>query len=371
MPSVNFTLREEEIAHQVNLNRFSTGVVRRIIALLNKVDAELAAALQVALDSLPADSFTVERLEMLLGSVRAINLRAYEAVGRQLTAELRDLAMYEANYQRQLFESVIPAQVIAQVGIAQTPVEQVYGAALARPFQGRLLSEWSTSIEADRMGRIRDAIRMGYVEGQTIQQMVQRVRGTRARGYGDGIIEIDRRNAEAVVRTAIGHTAGFVRDRFYEDNTDLIKAVVWTSTLDSRTTETCRLRDGKQYAPLTHRPIGHSYPWLGGPGKAHWQCRSTSVPVTKSFRELGIDIDDLPPAERASMDGQVPAETTYAQWIKRQPAARQDDILGPTRGALMRRGGLTLEKFATDKGRWLSLDELRERDAAAFRKAGL
>ena len=108
-------------------------------------------------------------------------------------------------------------------------------------------------------------------------------------------------------------------------------------TLDSRTTETCRLRDGKQYSPITHRPIGHSYPWLGGPGKAHWQCRSTSVPVTKSFKELGIDIDELPPAERASMDGQVPAETTYAQWIKRQPAARQDQILGPVRGALMRR----------------------------------
>lgn len=93
--------------------------------------------------------------------------------------------------------------------------------------------------------------------------------------------------------------------------------------------------------------------------------------MTKSFRDLGIDIDELSPGTRASMDGQVPADTTYGQWLKRQSAARQDDVLGPTRGALFRRGGLTIDKFADERGRELTLAELRERDAEAFSRAGL
>jgi hypothetical protein len=71
------------------------------------------------------------------------------------------------------------------------------------------------------------------------------------------------------------------------------------------------------------------------------------------------------------MDGQVPADVSYGDWLKKQSAARQDDIVGPTRGALMRRGGLQMDRFYNDKGRFLSLDELRKRDASAFTAAGL
>lgn len=369
--TANELLQDAEIAHAVGLQGYASGVVRRIIALLNRTDADLAAQLRIALESLPAESFTVERLEFLLGSVRALNAQAYAAVGQELTAEMRALADYEAGFQLQMFNAAIPQQILAQVAVAGVNVERAYAAALARPMQGRLLSEWAQSLEAERAARIRDAIRIGYVESQTISQIVQRVRGTRAKGYSDGIIEIDRRNAEAVVRTAVSHTAGVVRDRFLEANDDLVKAVVWTATLDSRTTHICRLRDGKQYTNIGHRPIGHSYPWLGGPGRAHWRCRSVGVPVLKSFRELGLDIAELAPGTRASMDGQVPAETTYGQWLRRQSAARQDEVLGPTRGALLRRGELPIERFADSKGRELTLAELRERDAEAFARAGL
>lgn len=368
MPTTNEAIRDAEIGHQVNLARYSNGVVRKMIALLNRTDADLAAALTSALERVDvASAFSVERLESLLQSVRSINAAAYQAIGQSLTAEMRALVGYEAGFQLQLFGNTMPRLV----SIAEVGVDQVYGAAMARPFQGRLLSEWSQGMEAGRMARIRDAVRIGFVENQTNSEIVKRLRGTRANGYADGLLEIDRRNAEAVVRTAVSHTAGFTRDKFYEANSDIIKAVVWTSTLDTRTTEICQLRDGQQYTMGTYRPVGHSYPWLGGPGRAHWGCRSTSVPVTKSFRELGLDIDELPLSTRASMDGQVAEETTYGDWLKRQPAARQDQILGPARGALMRDGGLTIDRFANDKGKWYTLDELRAIDRSAFKAAGL
>jgi hypothetical protein len=369
--TANEQLLDAQIGHQVDLQRYANGVVRRLIGVLNRADADLAAQLTAVLESLPPESFTVDRLEALLLSVRRVNLAAYQQIERELTAELRALADYEAGFQRDLFESVIPPQIQARIAIVPVSVEQVYTAAFAQPFRGRLLREWAAGIEADRMVRIRDAVRLAYVENQPTAKLVQRIRGTRAKGYSDGIIEIDRRHAEAVARTAISHVAAVTNDRFMAANADLVKALSWLSTLDSRTSEMCRIRDGLQYTAKAHRPIGHSVPWLGGPGRLHWCCRSTSTPVVKSWRELGIDMDEMSPGTRASMDGQVPADMSYGAWLKKQSAARQDDILGPSRGALLRKGGLEMERFYNDKGRYLSLDELRERDAAAFKRAGL
>jgi hypothetical protein len=367
--SANELLLDAEIAHQVDLQKYSNGVVRRMIGILNKADTDLFVQLMLALDEVGPDSFTVERLDAMLASVRALNARAYQQVGAELTEEMRDLVEYEGGFQLQLFRQALPVQI----SLSSVSAEVVYAAAMARPFQGRLLREWASSIEADRMARIRDTVRIGYVEGLPTPEIVRRVRGTRARAYEDGIIQIDRRNAEAVVRTAISHTAGTTRDRFYEANGDLIKALNWASTLDGRTSEICRLRDGKHYHPQTHAPIGHKLPYLGGPGRAHWQCRSSGVPVLKSWKELGAaaDVEQFSQTTRASLDGQVPADMTYGQWLKKQSAAMQDRVLGPTRGALFRRGGIELERFANDKGQWLTLDQLRERDAAAFATAGL
>lgn len=371
MPSANERLADAAVSHAIDLTRFSNGAVRRMIALLNRADSDLFSQLLAALERAPQSAAQIERIDSLLASVRDINARAYEALRSGLEAELRDLAAYEADYQLQLFQSVIPAPVQVKFAVAAVSPEQVYAGALSRPMQGRLMKEWAASIEADKMLRIRDALRIGFVEGETIDQMVRRIRGTRARGYSDGLIELDRRHAEAVVRTATSHVAGFTRDRFLDANADLIASVSWTSTLDGRTTSECRIRDGLRYTTTDHKPVGHKVPWKSGPGRNHWACRSTSTPNLRSWRELGIDMDELPASTRASMDGQIPEDQTYGQWLKKQSAARQDEILGPTRGKLMRAGKLSMDRFHDDKGKFLTLDQLRARDAEAFKRAGV
>jgi len=370
--TVNELLADAVVSHAVDLQQYGTGVVRRLVSLLNRVDADLAAALTDALQRLPLGEFNVDRLEALLLSVRQINARAYDVIGRDLTEELRKLTEYEAGHQFELFRAVIPPQVVTSVGVASVNVEQVYAAAMARPFQGVLLRESLKGLEEGKARVIRDQVRMGYVQQEPIQKIVQRLRGTRAKNYEDGLWQRPRRDLEAVVRTAISHTAGYTRDRFMESNRDLVKAQVWNSTLDTRTSEICRVRDGKKYETVSpYKPIGHKLPWLGGPGRAHWNCRSASVPVTKSWRELGIDLPELTPSARASMDGTVPADQTFGQWLKKQSASRQDQVLGPTRGALFRRGGLEIEQFYSERGQYLTLEQLRERDAVAFVKAGV
>jgi SPP1 gp7 family putative phage head morphogenesis protein len=354
--TVNEALLDSEVGHQIDLNRYSNGVVRRMLALLNRVDPDLMAQLQAALERLPKESYTVQRLDSLLASVRELNGKAYEQFTAGLGAELKSLTDYEAGYQYQLFDDLLPARI----SIASVAVDQVHAAAMARPFQGRLLKEWAGSLESGRMQRIRDAVRIGFVENQTVAQIVQRIRGSRALGYADGLLQIDRRHAEAVVRTAIQHTANYARDSFYSSNAELIKGLRWVATLDSRTSPICRARDGKVYS-LKNGPRP----------PAHWNCRSVMTPVLKSWRELGINADEIPPGTRASMDGQVPGDLTYEQWLKRQSTARQNEVLGVTKAKLFRDGGLKLDRFVNNQGHVYTLDELRVRDAAAFAKAGL
>jgi SPP1 gp7 family putative phage head morphogenesis protein len=94
-------------------------------------------------------------------------------------------------------------------------------------------------------------------------------------------------------------------------------------------------------------------------------CRSTTCPVVKSWRELGIDIDEAPAGTRASMNGQVPEKTTYNDWLKGQPAKVQDDILGPGRGKLFRDGTHSVSNFVDRKtGRHYTLKELAVDDGA-------
>lgn len=372
MPPVNETLADAAIDHAVDLQRYSNHVVARMIAVLNRTDAALFTDLIAALERMPPESFTVDRLENLLYSVRALNRAAFEALGRELTTELRELTEYEGEFQSSLWKKALPGEVVAQVGIAPISAEQVYAAAMSRPFQGVLLRGVLADLEAGRAKKVRETIAQGYVSNETTDQIVRKLRGTRALRYEDGIFNRSRQDTEAVVRTAISHTAAFTRARFYEGNAKVLKAVGWLSTLDSRTSPMCRIRDGLRYSLEGHKPIGHSIPWGAGPGALHWCCRSTSVPIVKSWKEMtGADVEEFSPATRASMDGQIPADQTYGEWLKKQSAARQDEILGPSRGALLRKGGLSMDSFYNDKGKYLSLAEMRQRDSAAFAKAGV
>lgn len=362
MPTVNEALQDAQISHAVDLQQYTNGVVRRIVALLNRADASLSAALSEALSRLDPDSFTVARLETLLTSVRQINAQAYAQVQAELEGDLRDLADYEAGWQFDLFERVLPEPVKVRYPLVRITAEQVYAATMARPFQGRLLREWAQGLDEGRMRTIREAVRQGFVQGQTVDQIVRAIRGSRAEQYADGLLNRSRNDLVTIVHTAIGHTAAVARENFYSANSVIVKAEKWTSTLDTKTSEPCRIRDNLRYEAGTHKPIGHKVPWLQGPGRIHMRCRSTSTPVTKSWRELGIPVDEMSPGERASMDGQVPADTTYAEWLQRQSYERQEQVLGVDRARMMQEGA-TLDTFYDSRGRWLTLDELRERDS--------
>lgn len=56
--------------------------------------------------------------------------------------------------------------------------------------------------------------------------------------------------------------------------------------------------------------------------------------------------------------------------LREKSAEFQDDVLGPTRGKLFREG-MTLDRFVDESGKEYTLKQLREKDSALFKRAGI
>ncbi|WP_157802023.1 minor capsid protein [Brevirhabdus pacifica] len=347
---MNDDIADAQIAHSIGLQRLSTATVRKIVARLRRSEGRILARL--ARDDLSALSRA--RQERLLKDLEAIleTVKA-DTLGR-LTIDLEALAEYEVEYQLDLFENVAPVRL----DFVRPPSSQIVAVVNSRPFQGRFLREWFDEIETGAYRRLRNTIRGGIVEGRTTDQMIREIRGTAAQGYKDGILNRTRRDVEVVVRTAVAHTAQAARTDLYARNSALIKAVQWTSTLDGRTSAICRARDNKVF-PVDSGPRPPAHP----------SCRSSVVPVLKSWREMGLK--GLPESTRASMNGQVPADQTYSTWLRKQSVAFQNEVLGVKKATLFRRGSVDLDRFVDRAGNELTLDELRKRESEAWTKAGL
>jgi SPP1 gp7 family putative phage head morphogenesis protein len=229
------------------------------------------------------------------------------------------------------------------------------GGKLLKPF----IDDWSSN----EVKRVSGAIRQGVFEGKTTSQILQLVRGTRAGKFNDGILAVSNRNAEAVVRTAVQHVSSIARNETWKANADIVDGVVWTSTLDGRTSAQCRSLDGQVF-PVDKGPRP----------PIHIRCRSTTTP------KLAEKFDFLSEGGTRSTRGpngvsSTSANETYYAWLKKQPAQFQNDAIGPTRAALLRDGGLSAERFSElNLGRNfepLTLDQMRAIEPNAFIQAGI
>jgi SPP1 gp7 family putative phage head morphogenesis protein len=354
--ALNDDILDAELRHSIGLHRLATGIIGRIITLLDSMDADLYDIIRKRDPFATTGQWSFKRIKLLLEDVRQINKEAYQLVNKELSKQLKDLAVYEAGFQLELFDNVIPIRL----RFRQPTTEQLHAAVTENPFEGALLKEWVAGMEDGRYTRLRNAIRISFAGGETIDQMIRRVRGTASAKFKDGVLDISRRSAETLTRTAVNHVAVAARQLIYESNSSMIKGIQWVSTLDLRTTPICRARDGKVF-PVNEGPRP----------PAHLNCRSTTVPVVKSWKELGIDIEEAPEGTRASMNGQVAAKLTYGDWLRKQSVQTQDEVMGIAKATLFRKGGLDMDRFVDQTGRAYTLDELRTRESEAWTRAGL
>jgi hypothetical protein len=417
MATANDLFQDRLIRRAVDLLAFDSDLSARVIEALNTSERAVVAKIRESFDEL---------LE-LAGADRAPGMAATDAELRQLNAilaeisEVRRLSLAGSSLlvRETLTQLVIDEVAFTQAAFAESVAiegvtldpptrARVRAITFGTPFgQGpgspvRTSSQWFASLERRDIQRIQGAIQAGFIEGDTIGGIVRRVRGSRALGGVDGVTEITRRQVRRLVRTTVNHFSNTVREEMFAVNPDFMMALVWTSVLDGRTSSICQSRDGK----FTNAP-GQEFPpqfqnkkRLQPPDArppAHPNCRSVMVAAldpdgivgkrpfvmdTRTRPQREVDFRKTARREDKSIQqvraewardrvGTVPAQTNYQDWLSRQSAKFQDEVLGPTRGKLFRGGGLTVDKFVDNTGRRLTLDDLREVNAGAFEQAGV
>lgn len=107
--------------------------------------------------------------------------------------------------------------------------DMVYAVAMAQHFQGQLLSEWADNLESDRLARIVNAVRRGYLAGDTVETIARSVRSHANKDYRDGALQMSRANAASIAKTAVNHLAATARNSFTSANSDIVKGKQWLS----------------------------------------------------------------------------------------------------------------------------------------------
>lgn len=364
--TVNDTIVNETIRHSTQLERLRAGEAKRVARLLDDSLSDLMSKLRSRLRRIKTRGFDtgVQSTKALrdLGGIIDTQLRtALRAVSQTTAANMNKLAISESQWAKATTERAFPISVQLN---APSPV-LLRTLVSENPFHGRVLKQWYTDLSVSSRKAARAALTTGLVQGETISQLSKRMQTA---------LNVTKRHATAITRTAVNHVTTRAREATFAENSDVIKAVRYIATLDARTTDICASLDGREF------PIGE-----GPRPPQHFLCRSDIVAVTKSWKELGIKglgevkagtraSNSIPPSEhkritrlpkaekaklKAQMSGQVPATQTYNSWLRNQPVALQNEALGVRRAQLFRNGTITNVRDLVDQsGRSLTLDEL-------------
>lgn len=314
-------------------------------------------------------TFKQQRLRALFKLTDTIIDEHYGKIAKTHQSSLIDLADLESSKTVDLVNGKIGTALLT-AGVPEATLKALVNDDIV---QGRPAQYWWEQQGVRLQGEFRRVIRQGVFAGDTLGQLKQRVRGTRANRFQDGLMTIESHKAEALIRTSVQSVVLAARHETLRANDDVLTGEEALVTLDNRTSEICMGRsgfawdfEGKPLNRQTNIPFPGPPPW-------HFNCRTVMVPVLKSWEQLqreakqdttlGKKLDRLESkigkGTQASMDGQVAADLTYHQWLKQQSPEQQQEILGMGRWKLWKEGEINLTDLVYQNGRPLTLAQLR------------
>jgi len=394
--------------HQIDLERLKEGDARRLRQLLREADGAMVEALRRRLDSFGETGTAAARkqksLKKLLDAILQLRRDQWRAIQKDVLDNVRDFAKAEAIIQAELLQSSMAVDTFE----ANRLTNPVVTAMLGDTWRGKTTEAHLRDTINSDLRRLRDTITIGITDGLSRDEILRSVTGTRV---FPGITNQSFNMLKAINASAINFITNKVREGTWQEN-DVVTGLIWRAILDGVTTRICSARDGKG-VPFT-KDFPKNIPLLkpsNARPPAHFNCRSqmeavinplrvvpphrtavtstASTPARRSnFRKTakakeGDNWRNLSERQRrrrirqAANDwaekniGYVSPDTNYGDWLGRQSAAFQDDVLGPTRGALFRRGDLPIDKFVNRHGKTLTLAELRNKYPDAFAKANI
>jgi hypothetical protein len=228
--------------------------------------------------------------------------------------------------------------------------------------EGARTSLWKNRTQKKMLDRVMDSMRVSLASGESMDQAITAVLGGTVDGVQTtGVTASARRDMDALISTSIAAVATQARLLTFQKNSDYIKWAQQISVLDNRTSDVCIAYSGQVWDITTLLPVAPSFlPFRGGPPR-HFNCRSTLIPILKSWQEIGIPAAALTKEQKKLLNGKLPEEISFDQWLRKKSKAQQDRVLGPARAQLWRSGTITLTQLVDMRGNPLNLDQLAKK----------
>ncbi|TNG94887.1 phage head morphogenesis protein [Pasteurellaceae bacterium USgator11] len=336
---------DERIEHaladrKILLFRYDAHLRQEVYKKLNRMQKALINRISAA----GVESISKKELDKLLKEIQSIITDAYGDLSTYTSSELDELLPVEIAAAHQIYNKAVQFDLFNVM-----PAHRIKAIKDAQIVAGSPLHAWWVKQGNDVAFKFTGLIRQGMLEGRQTSELVTETKD---------LFSTNRRWAETLVRTAVMRVHDRASEALKEENLDIIKGEMHVSTLDFRTSDVCRVRDGKMW-DLDKKPIGHDLPYRRPP--LHPNCRSTLKLITKSWRELGFNVDEMPESTRASMDGQVKESLDYEAWLKGKTKAEQDAVLGKGKADMWRNGVITFRDMLDQSSRPITLVQLREK----------
>ena len=428
------TSLEKLLGYQTRLQGVANGLATKLRELLDAADDETLAMLRreykTATGDVKSRIRAIQKLVVALEKARAAKFTEAETLavetGRSVAEIASDATLAEiypllnASERLDAERSKRRAAEVEERRRRLKPLsaKQIDAILNWSPIQGASISQWFERWRENDLRRIVDEVQTGAVESLSVYELTRKIRGTKANGYADGILQTSRRSAETVARTVINGVSNEARFATLCENDDVLDGIQFLATLDGRTSFVCASLDGKIWR-------GDEMEKAARP-PLHPNCRSTLIPYielrdpetgeiidesedlldengnvvvraltraaanadfnklaeesyNKTAREKGLKKrwDDLSPSTRkkyyyqAQRDWetanggenayrQVPASTTFKEYFETQPEAFQRSWLGAKRFELWKSGRLKFEDLGKPASSYrATTDELK------------
>lgn len=349
------------IQWRYRLDQWEDAQLKRLLAAHDKAARKAVAALEKVVAG--ESTFATERARALLVQLSTMTA----SVKVQLGQAVAEVAISAAGACLQEHTDIvgIGGLVPGFNAVALAPA-QLRSLIVDTPVGGRNLQGWvDRAYDAATQERIKAEVEAGVLAGEGYGPLINRV--------ADGL-NAARHEVTTLTRTYVQNVNVSAQEAVYRANPDVVGGVKWCATLETAskggfgTCIVCAALDGKEwlYSEEATRP----HP----PCPKHPRCRCLLLPRAKSWRELGIPIDDFEAAVRPYTQrgpGNIDAGGKrlieevgfdggdYATWFAKQAPARQANVLGPTRFELYRNRQYALDEFITTRGDLIPIKALK------------
>jgi len=367
---------QRQVAWQYDLDAFTTKELKRIQGAVNKAKVNIVDYMQKRGSDIGA--WTGERLDDVMNELEALTIGVqgqvtddistlYSSVGEQAIAAQNNMLSFGSRVPGFNFVALSAAQLKSFASTTQVGGQQL-NYWVKREFTKAMQEE------------LRREVLAGMLQGEGYPQFLKRLEGR--------FNTFNRRELTTLVRTYVQDANVQAQKAVYAANPDVVRLVEWSAVLEPGYIRTgrgtcprCAALDGNQYDMDDHPAI-----------PLHPRCRCILLPVTASYRELGLDIDEIQKAYRPyTIRPNKNVDTggrrkilevgfhqgSYDSWFAKRPRSFQRNVIGPKRLELVESGKVKFKQLVSEEtGRLYTLEELQDfiedgfppRGAAKFAK---